>query len=98
MLAHTNAEEKQMALQFPNFSRSFDTTRDAVRFWGYDSAIECSFFVTRAALARLVPNLRSDEGALLGAFDANRTLICHAAAKAYVRGRKGSYELDAADF
>jgi len=91
-------ERKMMTLQFPNFSRSFDTTRDAVRFWGYDSAMECSFFVTRAALARLVPNLRSDEVALLRAFDANRTLICDAAAKVYVRGRKCSYELDATDF
>jgi Protein of unknown function (DUF1488) len=96
--AHTDTKEKEMALQFPNFSRSFDTTRDAVRFWGYDSAIECSFFVTRAALTRLVPNLRSEEVALLRAFDANRTLICDAAAKVYERGRKGSYELDVADF
>jgi uncharacterized protein DUF1488 len=87
-----------MPLRFPNLSRSFDRTRDAVRFWGYDSAIECSFFVTRAALARLVPDLRPDEIALLGAFDAHRSLICHTAAKVYARGRMGSYELDAADF
>jgi len=87
-----------MPLRFPNLSRSFDTTRDAVRFWGYDSAIECSFFVTRAALTRLVPGLRPDEIALLGAFDAHRNLICHTAEKVYARGRKGSYELDAADF
>jgi len=40
-----------MTLTFPNPSRSFDATRDAVHFWGYDSAIECSFFVTRSALA-----------------------------------------------
>jgi len=87
-----------MSLRFPNFSRSFDSTRDAVRFWGYDSAIECSFFVTRAALTRLVPDLLRDEIALLGAFDAHRNLICRAAEKVYSRGRKGSYELDAADF
>ena len=87
-----------MPVRFPNLSRSFDVTRDAVRFWGYDSAIECSFFVTRAALKRLVPDLRPDELALLSAFDAHRNLICHAAAKVYVRGRKGSYELDAPDF
>jgi hypothetical protein len=87
-----------MSLRFPNLSRSFDATRDAVRFWGYDSAIECSFFVTRAALTRLVPNLRPDEIALLGAFDAHRNVICHAAEKVYARGRRGSYELDAPDF
>jgi len=87
-----------MALRFPNLSRSFDATRDAVRFWGYDSAIECSFFVTRGALSRLVPDLPPDEAALLGAFDAYRTVICSAAKKVYGRGRKGSYELDESDF
>jgi hypothetical protein len=87
-----------MALRFPNLSRSFDATRDAVRFWGYDSAIECSFFVTRGALLRLVPNLPPGEMALLGAFDAHRSVICHAAEKVYGRGRRGSYDLDAPDF
>jgi len=35
-----------MTLQFPNHSRSYDRTRQAVRFWGYDTSIEYSFFVT----------------------------------------------------
>jgi hypothetical protein len=87
-----------MPLIFPNLSRSFDSTRDAVRFWGYDTAIECSFFVTRAALTRLAPNLPPDEISLLGAFDTHRSLICHTAEKVYARGRRGSYELDAPDF
>ncbi len=39
-----------MALNFPNFSRSYDSTRHAVRFWGYDSAMETSFFVNAEAL------------------------------------------------
>ena len=42
-----------MALNFPNNSRSYDETRHAVRFWGYDSAMEVSFFVTVDALCRL---------------------------------------------
>ena len=87
-----------MPLIFPNLSRSFDATRDAVRFWAYDSAIECSFFVTRGALKRLVPNLSPDEPSLLAAFDSKREQICQAAARAYSRGRRGSYELDAQDF
>ena len=33
-------------LNFPNRSRIFDPTRRAVRFWGHDSAMEWSFFVT----------------------------------------------------
>ena len=87
-----------MALTFPNPSRSFDATRDAVRFWGYDSAIECSFFVTRGALARLVPVLLPEEPALLAAFDRNRELICRAATRVYLRGQRRSYELDASAF
>jgi len=35
---------------------------------------------------------------LLSAFDLNRKLIYEVAAKVYRRGRKGSYELVAADF
>jgi len=32
-----------MDLIFPNDSRSYDVTREAVRFWGYVSSIEYSF-------------------------------------------------------
>ncbi len=85
-------------LNFPNQSRVFDPTRRAVRFWGYDGAMEWSFFVTEDALRRLQPELRRDETSLLDAFDSNRTLIYAAAMKAYARGRKGSYELAATDF
>jgi uncharacterized protein DUF1488 len=87
-----------MSIAFPNPSRSFDETRDAVRFWGYDSAIECSFFVTRGALQRLVSSLPPKNFDLLAAFDANRERICKAAASIYTRGRRGSYELGASDF
>lgn len=85
-------------LNFPNPSRFFDSSRRAVRFWGHDSAMEWSFFVTEAALQRLQPNVTRDEANLLRVFDANRAKI-HAAAKtAYARERRGSYELLAADF
>ena len=87
-----------MPLTFPNPSRSFDATRNAVRFWGYDSAIECSFFVTRDALERLVPRILPEELALLAAFDGNREQICRAATRVYSRGQRGSYELDASAF
>ncbi len=40
-------------LNFPNQSRIFDPARRAVRFWGHDSAMEWSFFVTEEALQRL---------------------------------------------
>ncbi|MGC2086537.1 MAG: DUF1488 domain-containing protein [Bradyrhizobium sp.] len=85
-------------IQFPNYSRSYDRTRRAVRFWGYDSAIETSFFIDEGALKLIQPDAHSDEAGLLNAFDANRDLICAAAAKLYVRGGRGSYDLVAANF
>ena len=86
-----NREGELMALRFPNESRSYDTSRRAVRFWGHDSAMEASFFVSEEALKRVQPDIRFDEAALLGAFDANRDLIYATAVKVYARGRKGSY-------
>jgi hypothetical protein len=60
--------------------------------------MEASFFVTNDALRRITPSMRFDEDGLLSAFDLNRKLIYEIAAKVYGRGRKGSYELVAADF
>ena len=84
-------------MMFPNHSRSYDATRRAVRFWGYDTAMEWSFFVTEGALQQMNPAMAPGEAGMLGAFDANRERICAAAKKAYGRERKGSYELGAAD-
>jgi len=87
-----------MTLNFPNRSRSFDSTRRAVRFWGYDTAMEASFFITEDALRQVQPDMRFDEAGLLNAFDTNRELIYVTASKVYARGRKGSYDLHSADF
>jgi hypothetical protein len=89
---------KRMPLKFPNQSRSYYRTRRAVRFWGYDTSTEYSFFVTVDALQRMEPHLRHDEGGFLGAFDANRDLICWTAAQVHSRDRKTRYELVGADF
>jgi hypothetical protein len=86
-----------MAMMFPNRSRSFDATRRAVRFWGYDTAMEWSFFVTEGALKRMNPAMICDETGMLTVFDSNRDLICAVAERLYKGGRKGSYELSAAD-
>jgi len=85
-------------IDFPNHSRSYDQTRRAVRFWGHDSAIEASFYIEADALRRIQPDVRPDESGLLDAFDTNRDLICAAAARLYVRGSRGSYDLVAANF
>jgi len=86
-----------MALMFPNQSRSYDATRRAVRFWGHDSAMEWSFFVTVDALKRLHQEMTEDEAGMLRAFDAHRERILAAASKAYGARRRGSYELGVAD-
>ena len=85
-------------IDFPNHSRSYDLTRRAVRFWGYDSAMEASFFINEDALRRIQPDACADESGYLKAFDSNRDLICAAAARVYVRGSRGSYDLVAANF
>jgi hypothetical protein len=87
-----------MPLIFPNQSRSYDRTRDAVRFWGYQSAMEFAFFVTTGALRKVQPDMQPDESGFLDAFDANRDRICAIAAVVHARGRKQSYELVTADF
>src|ERR1700756_5716166 len=87
-----------MAISFPNNSRSYDTTRRAVRFWGYDSAMETSFFVSEHALKRVQPSMAFDQNGALRAFDVNRALIYATARKVYARGHKGSYELVSSDF
>jgi hypothetical protein len=69
-----------------------------VRFWGHDSAIEASFFIDESALSRIQPDARLNELGFLNAFDSNRDLICAAAARMYVRGSRGSYDLVAANF
>jgi hypothetical protein len=85
-------------IDFPNHSRSYDETRRAVRFWGHDSAIEASFYIEEGALQRIKPDLSPDVSGFLNAFDINRDLICAAAARLYVRGSRGSYDLVAANF
>jgi hypothetical protein len=85
-------------IDFPNHSRSYDPTRRPVRFWGLDSRIEASFFMNEDALTTIQPDARRDEPGFLNAFDSNRDLICAAAAKVYVRGSRGFYDLVAANF
>ncbi len=86
-----------MAINFPNRSRSYDATRRAVRFWGYDRSMESSFFIMAEALKQMQPNLRFDAIDILRAFDGNRERIYAIAAKVYARGHKGSYDLNVDD-
>lgn len=87
-----------MSLNFPNPCRSYDASRKAVRFWGYESAMEASFFIEEGALRRLQPDLSPDEPGFLSAFDAHLPQIHSTAVKVHGRGRRGSYDLTAGDF
>jgi hypothetical protein len=85
-------------LNFPNESRSYDSTRRCVRFWGHDGALEVSFSVEVAALLRMAPGTKHDALAVLESFDANRPRILKVARTVYARRRKGTYALLASDF
>jgi hypothetical protein len=87
-----------MSLTFPNTSRSYDSARQSICFWGYDSAFEISFCVAEDALRLISPQSHAGEAALLQAFDANRQRIEKVASKAYARKRQSFYHLSAPDF
>jgi hypothetical protein len=86
-----------MTINFPNRSRSYDATRRAVRFWGYDQSMENSFFIMADTLKQMQPNLQFDAVDMLQAFDSNRERIYSIAAKVYARGRRGTYDLNVED-
>ena len=87
-----------MSLAFPNASRFYDDAVHAVRFSGYDGALEAPFFIGEPALKQIQPDVPSDESGLLKAFDLNRERIYATATKVYERGRKGSYDVLPEDF
>ena len=88
-----------MKLHFPNPSRSFDPDSSRVMFWGYDSAMEISFFLDVAALKRLYPEISNASPEYLKAFDTARDRIYEVADQVYCRGGggKGTYAYVLAD-
>lgn len=87
-----------MTISFPNGSRSYDATRRRVRFWGYDRALEISFFVEADALMIVDPQVRDAEATVLQAFDDGRDRVHEVAASVYSRSHGFSHVLTAADF
>jgi hypothetical protein len=85
-------------LNFPNASRSYDATRRCIRFWGYDGALEVSFFIEDSALFRVAPGTPRNESSLLKMFDDNRERIFLTARKVYGGRRRDAYKLIASDF
>ena len=86
-----------MTLEFPNWSRSFDEVRNAVRFIGHDGMFEVPFFVEAEALARS-SRAQPTEADCLAAFDAARATVYDVAREAFSHGRRTAYTLTAADF
>ncbi len=94
-----------MPISFPNVSRSYDPTRRRVRFWGYDTALEITFFIDADALVSKGPAgsagkqaVERTETAVLQAFDDCRERIHQVAAAAHARGPAYTHVLTAADF
>ena len=54
-------------LNLANPSRIFNQTRHQSQFWGHDSAMQWSFFVTEGALKRLQPNVERSEASCCSA-------------------------------
>ena len=86
-----------MTLTFLNPSRSFDQTRNAIRFIGHDGIFEVPFYVGIDILAE-GGNGASSEAECLRAFDALRSSIHDAARAAYTHGHRGFYMLKADHF
>lgn len=82
-----------MSLAFPNASRFYDGAVHAVRFSGYDGALEAPFFVGERVLKHIEPGMPSNEAGLLETFDLHRERIYAAAVRAWRRGRRGSYDV-----
>ena len=78
-------------LRFPNPCRSFDASKGRVCFWGYDCAIEVSFFIATDALKLLCPEMRDMESGFLQTFDAERERIHDLANRVYERDNNGTY-------
>ncbi|MCG5078870.1 MULTISPECIES: DUF1488 domain-containing protein [Paraburkholderia] len=82
-----------MVLNFPNPSRIYDASRRSVCFWGYDKAREIVFLVDDAMLAKLNPDIVSDESSLLATFDRYRDQILELARTLYKGGPQNKYTI-----
>ena len=80
-----------MSLNFPNPSRSYDSDRRRIRFWGHDSAMEVPFFLEENAIFVLYPQTLKTEAGILAAFDRARDDIFAVAAKVYAPHRQGGF-------
>ncbi len=83
-----------MPLSFPNQSRYFDAERGAVRFWGYDGALEVTCSIDCASLQALVPSLELSESGFAAAFDEVRSQIYSVADRTYSKAPRGTFVIE----
>ncbi|KWR90545.1 DUF1488 domain-containing protein [Cupriavidus sp. IDO] len=82
-----------MALTFPNPSRSYDTVKHCVWFWGYDNASEITFLVEEHVLKHFESAIGPDEADVLAVFDRHRDQILEIARARYGEGQQKIYAL-----
>lgn len=87
-----------MALTFMNRSRSFDASRNRVRFLGHDGMFEVPFSVEANALGVNETDDAAAEADSLAAFDAFRSRIHDVARKVYSHSRRPAYVITKGDF
>lgn len=90
-----------MALNFPNPSRTFDASRNGVRFVGHDGVFEVPFFIEADALVKpsgAAGGIETAQADCLAAFDRLRSAIHDVARKIHNTRRRSSYILNASDF
>ena len=86
-----------MTLSFPNPSRSFDSSRNAVSFVGYDKLAVITFCVDAGALAHSNGGHYSPDQCI-NAFDRQIELIHDAARRMYSKKKGTFYLLKTTDF
>lgn len=87
-----------MSLIFSNPTRSYESGRHGVRFWGHDQSLEVGFLVTEAALRELETDVEPDAASFLQAFDRHLGSIHAVAHCVYARGLTGVHMLGLGDF
>ena len=90
-----------MTLSFPNASRSFDKSQNAVRFAGHEGLFEVAFLIPAAVLVEHASNpdkWSPSEATLLGVFDVMRERIYNVARRVYAGQKKSLYVLSDTDF
>lgn len=87
-----------MSIAFPNAARSYDETKQRVRFLGHDGMFEVKFFVAVEALVADRQQRNVSEREYLAAFDSMRAKILEVAKRVYSSRRKDTVMLNTTDF